>query len=150
MPSGRSRVLRTAVVAGLLPAFFVASYVYRPHVEHGPIVCVSRLMWGVPCPGCGLTRAFCFMTHGEFEPAIRFNALAPLAAVYLGVLWIYYLIEAWRGAPPAWPTGRIAAGAMVVTVTFWSGRLVEFFACADGLHVMWRDNGIARLLRLFT
>ena len=148
MPSGRSRVPRTLAVAALLPALFVASYAYRPHVEDGPVVCVSRLTWGVPCPGCGLTRAFCFLSHGEVGDAIRFNATAPLAVLYVGAIWLYYVINAWRGAPPAWPTGRIAEGALVVTLAFWAGRLAEFFACSDGLGTMWRENGIARLLRI--
>lgn len=147
MRSGRSRTLRAAAVAALLPLAFFAAVAGRPRVEDGPIVCVSRLFWGVPCPGCGLTRAFCFMAHGEFEAAIRFNAMAPLAAAYLGAIWLYYVLAAARDVPPAWPTDAIAAGALVVTLTFWAGRLVEFFACSDGLGTIWRDNGIARLLR---
>jgi len=150
MPSGRSRILKTAAVAAVLPALFVASYLYRPKVEDGPVICASRLMWGVPCPGCGLTRAFCFMSHGEFEAALQFNPLAPVAALYVGAIWLYYVLFVSRGGPPAWPTDKIAASAMVVAMTFWAGRLVEFFACADGVRAMWRDNGIARLLRLFS
>jgi uncharacterized protein DUF2752 len=149
MPSGRSRGWRIAAVAAVLPALFAASYAYRPRVEDGPIVCGSRLLWGVPCPGCGLTRAFCFMSHGEFEAALRFNALAPVAAAYLGALWLYYLLFAARGVPPAWPTDAIASSALVVSLTYWAGRLTEFFACGDGLGVMWRENGVARLLGLF-
>ena len=149
MRSGRSRTLRIAAIAAILPAFFLFAYAWRPRVEHGPVVCVSRLLWGVPCPGCGLTRAFCFMAHGEFDAAFRVNAMAPLAAVYLGALWLYYLIAAARGAPPAWPTDAIASGALVVTGTFWAGRLVDFFACSDGLGTMWRENGIARLIGWF-
>jgi len=149
MPSGRSKPFQAAVIAALLPALFGVSYAYRPVVENGPIVCVSRLIWGVPCPGCGLTRAFCFMSHGEFDAAIRFNAIAPLAALYLGALCLYYFLGAVRGAPPAWPTDAIASGALVVAMTYWAGRLVEFFACGDGVGALWRDNGIARLLRLF-
>jgi hypothetical protein len=149
MRSGRSRALRTAVVVALLPALFAVSYVYRPYVESGPVVCGSRLLWGVPCPGCGLTRAFSFMSHGEFGAAMRFNALAPLAAAYLAALWLYYVLYAARGEPPAWPTNGIASGALVVSLTYWAGRLVEFFACGDGAGTIWRDNAIARLLRLF-
>jgi hypothetical protein len=87
------------------------------------------------------------MAHGEFGAALRFNALAPLAAAYLGAVWLYYLIAAARDVPPAWPTGAIAAGALVVMLAYWAGRLVDFFACSDGLGTIWRDNGIARLIR---
>lgn len=147
MRSGRSRSLRVAAIAAILPLAFLAAWAWRPRVESGPIVCASRLLWGVPCPGCGLTRAFCFMARGEFEAAVRFNATAPLAAAYMGAIWLYYLLAAARGAPPAWPTETIAASALVVTMAFWGGRLVDFFACSDGLATIWRDNGIARLIR---
>src|SRR6266850_1900903 len=142
MRSGRSRVVRLSGLVLLWPVAFAALYAYRPVVLDGPIFCPVRLGTGVPCPGCGLTRAFCFMTHGEFEPALRFNALAPLVIAYLAALWIYYAVDAWRGSPPAWPTWRIAGVMLVVTAAFWAGRLVEFFLSPDALSTIWRDNGL--------
>lgn len=149
MRSGRSRVVRLAGLILLWPAAFAALYFYRPVVLDGPVLCPVRLGSGIPCPGCGLTRAFCFMTHGEFEPALRFNPLAPLLVAYLAALWVYYAVAAWRGSPPAWPTERIAVAMILVTAASWAGRLAVFFACDDGFRTVWRDNGAARLLRFF-
>ncbi len=36
-------------------------------------ICPSRLIWGVPCPGCGLTRAMTLVMKGEFAEATRMH-----------------------------------------------------------------------------
>jgi hypothetical protein len=147
MRSGRNRVVRLAGLLLLWPVAFAALYFYRPVVLDGPVLCPVRLGTGLQCPGCGLTRAFSFMTRGEFDPAIRYNALAPIVAAYLAVVWIYYAIAAWRGSPPAWPTWTLAGAMMVIAGAFWMGRLVEVFSSSEGLSTIWRDNALARLLR---
>ena len=45
---------------------------------------MSRRIWRMDCPGCGLTRSFISMSHGEFQRAFSFNMAGPL--VYLFVL----------------------------------------------------------------
>ena len=49
-----------------------------------PESCMSRRAWGIDCPGCGLTRSFISMSHGQFKNAFSFNVAGPL--VYLFVL----------------------------------------------------------------
>ena len=149
MPSGRSKTVRLAALFLIWPVAFAALYLYRPVVLDGPILCPVRLGWGVPCPGCGLTRAFSFMTHGEFGAGLRFNAMAPIIAAYLALVWTYYALFAWKGSPPRWPTWRIAGAMMMLVAAFWAGRLAEFFSGPAALETIWHDNGIARLLRLF-
>lgn len=49
-----------------------------------PEACMSRRLWGMDCPGCGLTRSFISMSHAQFSRAFSFNAAGPI--VYLFVL----------------------------------------------------------------
>jgi hypothetical protein len=46
-----------------------------------PETCMSRLIFGISCPGCGLTRSFVAMAHGEFHLAIRANPMGPVLFV---------------------------------------------------------------------
>ena len=49
-------------------------------------ICFFRLLIGIPCPGCGMTRALCSALHLNFEKAFLFHPLWPLvppAAVYV-------------------------------------------------------------------
>jgi hypothetical protein len=49
-------------------------------------MCPFRLATGLPCPGCGLTRSWVFIAHGDFGAALRanpFGYLTMAAAVAL-------------------------------------------------------------------
>ena len=148
MKPGPSRRLTLAFWASTLPAVLAACFFYRPWVHEGPVICPMPLTTGIPCPGCGITRATAHATHGEFAEAFRYHALWPFAWAYFAMLWIYKLLETSRGTPPRWPSERIAHGAIAVMAVFWAVRLVAFFA-DGGLAVVARDNLVARLLRVF-
>jgi len=58
----------------LLAAGVVAiSALFAPETLPGFNLCPFHRFTGLPCPGCGLTRAFCCITHGEFLRAWQFN-----------------------------------------------------------------------------
>ena len=42
-----------------------------------PELCTWRRWFGVQCPGCGLTRSFVFMGHGQPLAAFAMNKLGP-------------------------------------------------------------------------
>jgi hypothetical protein len=148
MKSGPSKTLKIILWGSSQPALLAASFLYFPHATTGPVLCPMALLLGMPCPGCGITRAFCFATHGHFREAFGFHPLWPLLLAYFVFLWGYQLAEVAKGAPPKLPTYRIAAVAIVILLAFWVVRLAWFFS-HDGLATMARDNGVARLLRLF-
>lgn len=50
--------------------------------------CPFRYLFGVPCPGCGMTRALCAAVLSDFETAFAYHPLFPLlipAALYIGL-----------------------------------------------------------------
>jgi hypothetical protein len=49
--------------------------------------CAFRRITGRPCFGCGMTRAFCAISHGEFSRAFRLHPFAyPLYAACVALL----------------------------------------------------------------
>lgn len=38
-----------------------------------PGACLSKRLFGVSCPGCGLTHAFVLIAHGRFRESLNFN-----------------------------------------------------------------------------
>ena len=70
--------------------------------EPAPNLCGFKIMTGHDCPGCGMTRCFVCMVHGNVLEAIHFHPWG--AAAYMLLLSqipyrIYALIRLRRGLP---------------------------------------------------
>jgi hypothetical protein len=60
--------------------------------------CVFRRMTGIPCPGCGLTRALYAMVRGEWKELFVLHPLAPFLAFEGVAIW-----AAWGAWAAGWP-----------------------------------------------
>ena len=60
-------------------------------------VCPLYATTGYACPGCGITRGFHALLHGDILTALDFNALIPLVALILGYVFASLVSVAWRG-----------------------------------------------------
>ena len=68
-----SFMLRPSTHGGLeLPAIFSGGGFQLPNT------CMSRRMFGIPCPGCGLTRGFVSLSRGRVVEAFRLNPMSPI------------------------------------------------------------------------
>lgn len=61
-----------------------------------PELCYWRVMLGINCPGCGLTRCFISAAHGDVAAAWQFNPLGVF--LFAGVVFQvpYQLWQLWR------------------------------------------------------
>jgi hypothetical protein len=76
-----------ALGAAGLAAVFAASFILPPS-GLGISTCVFRNTFGIPCPGCGLTRSFAAISHGQLAAALRSH---PLGILIYGSMFIYML-----------------------------------------------------------
>ena len=53
--------------------------------------CPFRLITGIPCPGCGMTRAFRALFRGDIEAAFYYHPMWPLVVLALILMGLYYL-----------------------------------------------------------
>ena len=86
-----------ALLAG---AALLAPTLLRPD-GHGPVLCPFRRITGVWCPGCGMTRAFGWLAHGDLHQALRYHPLAPLLLIegVIGAAFLVYRRRAHRDDP---------------------------------------------------
>lgn len=86
----RSRFAVWAVVAALALAAWLALARWMPAGASGwqGSLCLFYRHTHVPCPGCGLTRAFAQMGQGNLATALRLHPLAPLLAAEGLLLWL--------------------------------------------------------------
>lgn len=74
------RILAAAGLAGLAAGSGVVWY-FDPTKTNLFPVCPLFSLTGFACPGCGLTRGFHALFHGDFITALDFNALIPFFAL---------------------------------------------------------------------
>jgi hypothetical protein len=122
----RLGALKPWALAGLGAALAwaaLAHWVPPDGVEYS--ICAFRRLTHVPCPGCGLTRAFAHLAKGHLGEGLRMHPLAPLLAVEGAVLWLAWGLAVGRGRPwlpGRWPV-RLAAGHAAALLVLWVGRL---------------------------
>jgi hypothetical protein len=54
--------------------------------EPVPMLCSFRRLTGYGCPGCGMTRSFVFLAHGQIAEAFRLNPAGPFMFVFMASL----------------------------------------------------------------
>ena len=120
-------------LAGLLGAAgLVLLHFWTPSGDVRYSVCLFRRLLGLPCPGCGMTRAFGHLAKGEWLAALRAHPFAPLLAAELALGWLAWGAftfeisgSAGRLAQRIWPAGLspfLLTNAALLTA-LWMGRL---------------------------
>jgi hypothetical protein len=91
--------------------------------------CTFREMTGLPCPGCGATRAAYQLMHGNLGAALGFNAVAVLLVFPLMIgFYLAWAIPRMGGPElvrlrmPKW----LAFGLLGITLAWWVVRLLPF------------------------
>lgn len=54
--------------------------------------CIFKAALGLPCPGCGMTRATVALLHGDWLEALRLHAFAPLLVIAAGAIVVTGLL----------------------------------------------------------
>jgi hypothetical protein len=68
-------------------------------IAHLPILCPFRTLTGLPCPACGLTRAFVCLSHGRVEQSLHWHPIGWLVYGVLLLLWARAGLSSLFGKP---------------------------------------------------
>lgn len=120
-----SPAARRWFLAGLVGlAGLAVLHVWVPSGDPSGAICLSRRLLRLPCPGCGMTRAFAHLAKGEWAAAVTDHPLAPFIALEFILGWV-----AWgavvAGRPLRLPvrveTALVANAAALCAL--WLGRI---------------------------
>ncbi len=120
----RERISLGTVAAGLLLVFLIAARLtpdprgWGTHEQLGFTPCRTTTLFGVPCPFCGMTTAFCLMAHGKPIDAL---VAQPAGAIAFVLCAIAFVISIGLGMTGWWP---------VIPITSRHIRLVCFIGLA--------------------
>lgn len=121
----RQRHARLWAFAGLLGlAGLAALHVWVPDADPRTAVCLSRRLLDMPCPGCGLTRAFAHLAKGEWPEALADHPLAPVLAVEFILAWLAWGAALLGRLPRRrFPVDAVVLANAAVLCALWLGRL---------------------------
>ncbi|MDE9366874.1 DUF2752 domain-containing protein [Luteipulveratus sp. YIM 133132] len=113
------RSLRAWWAGGLVVAVTAAAVLPPSAVSGGPTICPFRLLTGLPCPACGLTRSWAHAAHGDLSGAFALHPLGPvtLAAAVVAVLLVLLRRRLPSGRPARLLTVVLAAVLAAYGVT---------------------------------
>ena len=118
--------LRRRPILLLLPAVVAAALWLDELALAVPTICPWKLTTGLPCAGCGLTRAFIAMAGGQWREAVAFNPLAPLVLLAMGGWWVAAWRSHRRGEPTPGAPRWLVAVALVLAVGLHIGRALHW------------------------
>ena len=160
-PPEREWGLRYGGALALIATMLVVGWFMAPGTistkDHGRvIVCPFRNLTGLPCPGCGMSRAFHHMVHGRIVEAVKMNALVPVVFLAVLVEMVNAIVAIARGGRPImdWtrifdrPFMRVAAYTFIVAALAYDlARIVLIIRSAHPTSSAFDDALIMRLLR---
>lgn len=125
------QIKRAAIVVVTVGPFVALLFTSFP-------VCPTAGLFGIPCPGCGLTRATLDLLHGNLSAALHMHPLVPLVApLYIGgvVAGLYDYIRGpvpgrRRGPLSRWIgriIGPVAGVAIALLIIVWVMRFFGYF-----------------------
>jgi hypothetical protein len=94
--STTQRFFAAATIAAGGAAVFVVGY-FNPTTAGFFPVCPLYSLTGLACPGCGMTRGFHALLHGDISSALGYNLLLPAILFFFGYLFMSLFLTVARG-----------------------------------------------------
>ena len=124
---GSVAVLAAAALLRLEPG----GKVEMPGAGRLPALCMWKQAVGINCPGCGLTRAFVAIAHGQWTAAWQFNGASPFIFALVAYQIPFRAVQIWRlrcgkreYAHSPMLIALLAWGAVAALLAQWAWRMM--------------------------
>lgn len=111
----------TAIFLGALGAVGLVIAALWPvrSVDGGQPTCIVRILFDLPCPGCGMTRAWVHAAHGDLVGAFWLNpfGLVLMAAAAFAVGYVAQALV--RRRPPEAMLDLLRPGPVLAIFSLW-------------------------------
>lgn len=107
--------------------------------------CPMLIFCGLPCAGCGMTRAIFYIVTGRIKRGLALNPAAPLWLLFI----CYVLINRYFRGKSGKKFYLILVGVCVATIVVYIYRMLTQFPGNPPL-VFYKDNFISRFIKYLT
>lgn len=123
MASSAARLWFFVGLAGL--AGLAILHLWTPSTDPATAFCLSRRFFRLPCPGCGMTRAFAHLAKGEWSAAVRDHPLSAIVMLELALGWIAWGAAVFARRPLRLPVRleALLVAHAAALVALWLGRV---------------------------
>lgn len=94
-------------------------------------ICLLRAFTGLPCPGCGLTRATILLVTGHVTEAIHMHPM--IIAIIGWILLFFYFRYRKERKFPNWMLG-LAIGIGVMMIAVYIYRMITYFPNCEPMN----------------
>ena len=126
--------LHSALMGGLLFGLLILAGILRPdssgmgtHQQLGLPPCTTVMLFGIPCPTCGMTTSWSHFTRGEWIASWSANPGGFCLAIVTTITGIWAFVSAASGSYRAWLSGRSTLGVfsviLAITLYDWVLRI---------------------------
>lgn len=117
--SRSERLVTYGLASGALGGLLIAAVWPVASIDSGQTSCLMQMWTGLPCPGCGMTRSWVHLAHGDVGGAFAYNHFGPLFFAIAAFLVGYVLLALVRRRPPEQVFSLVSPRIMLVGVLFW-------------------------------
>lgn len=121
---------------------------YTGVATSGGATCPSRWLFDAPCAGCGMTRAFEGLLHGDLRYALRANIVSPALFVFASLVGLVFAAQLATGrdlyrslASRRFVRGSASALLLAMVLIAWVSNQVRHKHGEGPLHLRtWHDE----------
>jgi len=91
---------RTRKIYGIIGAFLTLLFPFffmlsdgDNHLEKAQSLCPFKMLSGLPCPGCGITKSMVYCYEGDLYKSFSFHAFGPFLILFCMIAIVVLLLE---------------------------------------------------------
>lgn len=138
-----------ALSVSVLPLIGAIAYAQgMPHIPF--LACPLRSLTGIPCPTCGMTRAFVAIAQGDVAQALNYHAFSPIVMAGFAIASVHWLRELRRNTRLALPSGSLTSGWLLLAAAmlYYGVRMVSWYQSGELTAAMQASPIAAWLTRI--
>jgi len=129
-----------ALVGGILLSHYLFAYLIGARTA-----CFFKNTFGMPCPGCGMTRALTYLLQGDIVKSLYYN---PLIFIVIPTFFVMVFKSRWEWAEKMFRSNLFWTIVVVVFVGQYIYRMFLYFPHTEPLD-FYPDGFFPRVYRFF-